>query len=42
MLIKSLIAVAIGIAIGCSPYRDSKLVNLLIAITGGTGTSKGG
>ena len=35
MLIKSLIAVGIGIAIGCSPLRNSKLAKILIAITGG-------
>lgn len=34
-LILSLIAVGIGFAIGMSPYRDSKVVNFLVAITGG-------
>jgi len=32
---KSLIAVGIGMAIGISPLRDSKMAKLLIAITGG-------
>lgn len=35
MVTKTLIAVAIGAAIGLSPLRDSALANFLIAITGG-------
>ena len=32
---KCLITIAVGVAIGISPYRDSKIVNFLVAITGG-------
>jgi len=32
---KCLISLAVGYAIAISPYRDSKIVNFLIAITGG-------
>jgi len=35
VLKKSLISVAIGVVIGMSPLRNSSLVNILIAITGG-------
>jgi len=35
MLTKTLISVGIGIAIAVSPLRDSSLVKVLIAITGG-------
>jgi len=34
-LTKTLIAMAIGMAIGVSPLRDSSIVKFLIAITGG-------
>lgn len=30
-----LIIVGLGIAIGCSPFRDSRLVNIIIQIAGG-------
>jgi hypothetical protein len=32
---QSLIIIGVGIAIGCSPLRNTGLVNLLINITGG-------
>lgn len=35
MLIKSLISIAIGIAIGLSPLRNSSLAKIWIVITGG-------
>jgi hypothetical protein len=33
--IKIIVVVTLGYAIAVSPYRDSKLVNFLIEITGG-------
>ena len=35
VLKKSLISVAIGVALGLSPFRDSSLAKIWIAITGG-------
>ena len=32
---KTIISIAIGVAIGLSPLRDSRLASFLIAITGG-------
>ena len=30
-----LISVGIGIAVGCSPFRNSKVIDILILLTGG-------
>lgn len=35
VLVKCFISIGIGVAIGVSPLRDSKLVKFLVAITGG-------
>ena len=35
MLKKTIVSIAIGVAIGLSPLRSSALANFLIAITGG-------
>jgi len=35
MLKKTLLSIEIGIAIGLSPLRDSKLAKILLLITGG-------
>jgi len=35
MLTKTLISIGIGLVIGFSPLRDSRVVNIIIAITGG-------
>lgn len=32
---KTFISIGVGIVIGLSPFRDSKLAKILIAITGG-------
>lgn len=35
MVIKILVSVGVGVAIGLSPLRDSGLVKVLLALTGG-------
>ena len=37
MITKTIISIGIGVAIAISPYRDSALAKILIAITGGGG-----